>query len=163
MIRFDSILYGSDSIMAVNVLWLGVSWGFGKPNVSIKDRTSKCKTNFKVCLKPQLLQTAVVRSLFFVTTIFLFNCVKIKLSVVNLNITVFYFVFSVCNFKNAGCNFKVAGCRFIVTVFNFKGAGFNIVLAGCRFKVAVSNFKVAVANFVIAVFISDSANVRSHF
>ena len=33
MIRFDSILYVCDSIMAVNVSWLRVSWGFGKPNV----------------------------------------------------------------------------------------------------------------------------------
>jgi hypothetical protein len=34
------------------VSWLGVSWGFGKPNVSNKKPTSKYKTNFKVCLKP---------------------------------------------------------------------------------------------------------------
>ena len=51
--------------MAYNVSWLGVSWGFGKPNVSIKKPTSKYKTNFKVCLKPQLRQTAVSGSLNF--------------------------------------------------------------------------------------------------
>ena len=38
---------------------MGDSGGFDKPSVSNKKPTFKYKTNFKVCLKPQLLQTAV--------------------------------------------------------------------------------------------------------
>ena len=59
IIVFNILLFWGK--LSANVSWLGVSWGFGGPNVSIKDRTSKYKTNIKVCLKPQLRQTAVGR------------------------------------------------------------------------------------------------------
>ena len=47
MIRFDSILYVRDSIMAVNVSWLGVSWGLVSQMYQFKTELPSTKPTLK--------------------------------------------------------------------------------------------------------------------